>query len=365
MDSHSTVLAESPALPRARKSTMRTFFILALFVPLFLALPSAAATIMVNAGGDFQAALNAAQPGDTIYLQCGATFTGNFLLPNKSGSSYITIRTTAPNSRLPAPGQRIFPAYAYIQETTDQCYPSLLPKIVTNNSLQAIRTLPYAHHYQFIGVEIAQGNSSVKVDDLVSLGSDPFGNDPAQSGAPQTNLAVVPHDLIFDRCYIHADSNGQAKRGIALHSASTNIINSYISGFRVVGQEAQAIAGYNGPGPFNIINNYIEGAGENIMFGGSTPAIQNLIPSDIVIKGNLLSKPTAWRGVYTVKNLFELKNAQRVTVSGNILEYDWADGQTARQFCLRCEGKMARRRGLRFRMSRSLTTSFGIAPAAC
>ena len=31
----------------------------------------------VNAGGDLQAAINAARPGDTIYVQAGATFTGS------------------------------------------------------------------------------------------------------------------------------------------------------------------------------------------------------------------------------------------------------------------------------------------------
>src|SRR5438876_10664025 len=42
--------------------------------------------IAVPAGGDFQAALNAAQPGDVITLQAGATFTGPFTLPNKTGT---------------------------------------------------------------------------------------------------------------------------------------------------------------------------------------------------------------------------------------------------------------------------------------
>ena len=57
---------------------------------------SDAATLTVNAGGDLQAAINAAQPGDTILLQAGAVFTGNYTLPAKGGSSYITIRSAAP-----------------------------------------------------------------------------------------------------------------------------------------------------------------------------------------------------------------------------------------------------------------------------
>src|SRR5262249_52739363 len=52
---------------------------------------STGGVVTVNAGGDLQAAINNAQPGDTIVLQAGATFTGNFILPAKSGSAYVTI----------------------------------------------------------------------------------------------------------------------------------------------------------------------------------------------------------------------------------------------------------------------------------
>ena len=71
------------------------------------------------AGGDFQAALNAAQPGDVITLQAGASYPGPFTLPNKPGQDWITVRTSAPDSSLPPPGTRIDPSYA-----------SVLPKIV-------------------------------------------------------------------------------------------------------------------------------------------------------------------------------------------------------------------------------------------
>ena len=50
------------------------------------------------------------------------------------------------------------------------------------------------------------------------------------------------------------------KRGVALNSASTSIRNSYIGGIRLAGQETQGIAGWNGPGPFVIENNYVEAA---------------------------------------------------------------------------------------------------------
>jgi hypothetical protein len=81
----------------------------------------------------------------------------------------------------------------------------------------------------------------------------------------------------------------------------------------------------NGPGPVLIQNNFIQAATENIMFGGDDPAITNMIPSDITIIGNLFSKQTAWfnaPSTYNVKNLLEIKNAQRVLIDGNVMQYD-------------------------------------------
>jgi hypothetical protein len=149
----------------------------------------------------------------------------------------------------------------------------------------------------------------------------------------QDSLAKVPHHLIVDRCYIHAFPTQALKRGIGLHGAETTISNSYVSDFKLIGQDSQAIAGWNGPGPFKIINNYLEAAGENIVFGGATPSIPGLIPSDIEIRRNYLSKPLSWRQrdrtyggtPWSVKNLFELKSARRVQVTGNVMENQWSD----------------------------------------
>src|SRR6185295_5173970 len=58
--------------------------------------------ISVPAGGNFQTALNNAQPGDQIVLAAGATYTGNFTLPVKSGSAWIIIRSSAADANLPA-----------------------------------------------------------------------------------------------------------------------------------------------------------------------------------------------------------------------------------------------------------------------
>ena len=84
-----------PELPRVSLDTTYT--------------PPTGPTITVPAGGDFQAALNAAPLNSVIVLQAGATYSGNFTLPNKTGTGWIYIQSSALSS-LPAPGTRISPA---------------------------------------------------------------------------------------------------------------------------------------------------------------------------------------------------------------------------------------------------------------
>ena len=264
------------------------------------------ATITVAAGGDLQQALNAAQPGDTIVLQAGATYRGNFTLPVKGGATEIVVRSSTPDASLPASGTRVSPSMA-----------PLPAQIQSSNSMSALVTAPGAHHYRLLFLEFGANNTGA--GDIIELGDG--------SSAQQT-LAAVPHDLVVDRCYIHGDPTVGQKRGIALNSASTTIVNSYISYIKAVGQDSQAIAGWNGPGPYTIANNYLEAAGENVMFGGSDPTIPNLVPADITFSGNYLSKPLAWRTQsWQIKNLFELKNAERVVVDSNVMENNWAAAQ--------------------------------------
>jgi hypothetical protein len=266
---------------------------------------SIASTISVGSGAELQSAIVNAQPGDTILLARGVVYIGNFTLTDKGSStgstSMITIRTTGDDG-LAGDGQRVLPSMA-----------PLLAKIQSPNSLPAILTAPGAHHWRLMLVEIV-GNG---LGDLIALGD-----------GGETSLARVPHNLVLDRVYAHGDPSLGQKRGISLNSASTTITGSYIFDIKAVGQDSQAICGWNGPGPFMITNNYLEAAGENVLFGGADPSIPNLVPSDIMISGNLVSKPIAWRSQnWSVKNLFELKNARRVFVSDNVFENNWEGGQ--------------------------------------
>jgi hypothetical protein len=270
-------------------------------------------TIAVPAGGDFQAALNDAKPGDAITLEAGATYAGNFTLPNKPGTDWITIRTSAPDSSLPPAETRISPAFA-----------DVMTKIVTaSTNTPVLRTEAGAHHYRFIGVEFGVAKD-VAVWNLIELGT-----------GLETSVTQLPHHIVIDRCYLHGGATTDAIRGVALNSAWSAVIDSYLSDFHSLTFDSQAIGGWAGTGPFKIVNNFLSGAGENVMFGGADPKIAGLIPSDIEFRRNHVFKPLSWKagdptyaGIrWAVKNSFELKNAQRVLVENNTFEGNWTQAQ--------------------------------------
>jgi hypothetical protein len=303
------------------------------------------ATHTVAAGESFQDALNAAAPGDTIELEVGATFSGPFVLPRKdlpAGSEprWILIRSAAPPGTLPPAGTRIDPSHSPFMATLES---------ETGSVLSAA---PGAHHYRIEGIRIRPAESggsmlSKLTDRLkkIARGVDPGPMD--DSGAPFLHNLVdlgtgaeavddLPHHIVFDRCYIHGHPVIGARRGIALNSGAAAVINSHLSDFREVGADSQAIVGWSGSGPFKIVNNTLEAAGENIMFGGATPEIEHMISADIEIRGNHLFKPLRWKRdhpefegtEWSVKNLLELKSAKRVHIEGNLLEHSWPHAQT-------------------------------------
>src|SRR5260221_29883 len=77
-------------------------------------------------------------------------------------------------------------------------------------------------------------------------------------------------------------------RGSALQRGDTTVVNSYVAEGKAIGQASQAISGYNGPGPYLIENNYLEGATENFLLGGADPTIPNLVTTNVTFRHNYL-----------------------------------------------------------------------------
>jgi uncharacterized protein YjdB len=296
-----TAIANLPTLPQALPSTT---------------VGAPTRVVRVPAGGDLQAAINAARPGDEVRLAAGATWTGNFVIPATSAcsvSQWITVRSDVSDAQLPAAGIRMTPAAA-----------TGLAKIVTNNATAALRTNGPTCGWRFLGLEIVSTNDPTVLNyGIVKLGD----GGSVGAGEVQTSLSKVPQDFILDRLYVHGTTTANVVRCIVLNSGRTAVLNSWISDCHSKGWDSQSIEGWNGPGPYLIENNFLSGAGENVMFGGADPGVYGLSPSDITIRGNHVWKDPTWKGKWTVKNLFELKNARRVLIENNVFENNWADAQ--------------------------------------
>jgi hypothetical protein len=288
----------------------------------------------VKQGDDLQKILDAASCGDTIELQAGATFRGLFKIPAKpcDDSHWIIIRTAASDRELPPEGTRITPCYAGVETLPGR------PPFHCASTNNVLAKLAYAgtsgsgpivlangaNHYRFLALEITRESPGATIYNLVL----------------QEDEGDANH-LVFDRVWLHGTPQDETTRGILLGGGSqVAVVDSFFSDFHCTAgtgacTDAQAIAGGMGNrpmGPYKIVNNFLEAAAESILFGGGS-ATQ--VPSDIEIRHNYLFKPVNWRPgdahfvgtangrPFIVKNLFELKNAQRVLFEGNVLENTW------------------------------------------
>lgn len=303
--------------------------------------PAPGRVIALKAGDNLQNALEKAKCGDTITLQAGSTFAGNYKLPAKNcdDQHWIILRTSAPDSALPPEGTRITPCYAGVSSlpgrpdfhcasTTD-----VMAKLVFNNKGSGpIMLQNGANHYRFLGLEITRDSPGSVIYNLISHEHDGTSN-----------------HIIADRDWLHGNPQDETTRGIGLSGATYfAVVDSFFTDFHCtavtgVCVDSQAIsggAGDNPMGPYKIVNNFLEAGAECILFGGG-PATQ--VPEDIEVRHNYLFRPMTWmKGQpqfmgaangrpFIVKNLFELKNGRRVLVDGNIMENAWG-GFTQRGF---------------------------------
>lgn len=297
--------------------------------------PATGAAIQVAVGGDLQAALNAANCGDTVFLAAGATFTGLFQVPAKpcDDQHWIIVRTSAPDSSLPAEGTRLTPCYAGLASLPGrpdfQCTSTqnVMAKIVFAGKAASGPLIfsQGANHYRFIGLEITRGNPTQRYRNLIQT----------------EDVDVQADHLVFDRVWIHGTAHDETKGGIHLNGmSSVSVVDSYFSDLHCIARnglclDSEAINGGGGDtqdGPYKIVDNFLEASGESIMFGG---APGTTTPTDIEIRRNHFFKPMIWKpgapgfvgsstgDSFIVKNNLELKNAQRVLIEGNVLENTW------------------------------------------
>jgi hypothetical protein len=294
--------------------------------------PAGGKTWNVRSGQSFQPILSSASCGDVIQLQAGSTFIGSFVIPAKScdDSHWIIIRTSAPDSSLPPEGTRLTPCYAGVSSLPGR--PGLKCASTANvaariefNGMGGSGPLTFSsgsNHYRLIGLEVTRSASPADIFNLVQF------------------LGPADH-VIFDRVWMHGTAQDATVRGVMLGpSRYVAVVDSFFTDFHCIARtssctDAQAIVGGIGDssmGPYKIVDNFLESSGENIMFGGGRASTA---PQDIEIRHNHMFKPLTWMkgqvgyvggtngNSFIIKNLFELKSAQRVLLEGNILENCW------------------------------------------
>ncbi len=287
--------------------------------------PSPGKQIRVAAKSDLAAALQAAKCGDTLLLPAGASFDVTVLPAKKCDDQhYITVRTDTPDSKLPPEGTRISPAWGGVASLPGRppfAQPAGGPaKLLATLVARRPSGATIGDHIRFIGIEWTTP-PDVQIGRMVS----------AEHG----------DHIIFDRNWVHPADGAEVGHGIGMLDGAhvVAIINSYINGMYCIARagkctDATAVGGGKGDDPIftlKIYNNFLESAGENILFGGSA-AGQN--PTDLEIRRNHLFRPTIWKegepgytptagNAFIVKNNFELKSAIRVLFEGNLLENTW------------------------------------------
>ena len=288
--------------------------------------PSPGKQIRVAAKTDLAEAFEHAKCGDTLLLAAGASFELKDLPAKKCDDQhYVTVRTDTPDDKLPPEGTRISPAWAGVASLPGRpgyAQPAGgAAKLLAAVILRRPAGVAAGDHVRFIGIEWTT---------------------PPEEDIGRMITGERSDHIIFDRNWFHPAEGKEVGHAIGMSEGAHMIavINSYISGLTCIARtgkctDATGIGGGKGDeqiSTIKIYNNFIESAGENILFGGSA-ATQ--VPTDIEIRRNHLFRPMQWKEgepgyapaasgqAFVVKNNLELKSAIRVLVEANLLENTW------------------------------------------
>lgn len=265
-------------------------------------------TQTVAAGGNLQAAITSAVAGDVLCLATGATFTGSFVLPNRSdgAGTWVVIRPAVHDSLYALPGERLRPSRALAAR---------LPIILTVD--RAFRAAPGAHGWRLIGLDIQSAETvPLRTFSLIELG--------------ENVLGAQPEHIALDRLWLHPTTPaGLIRRAVTYNGGWLSLEGSWCEDIHETGQDSQCVIGFNGTGPYRISNNYLSASSEIFMMGGGDPADANRVAADVTIRRNHFYRPPAWKGSAAhrpIKSTIETKSVMRVLIEGNVVEGGWKDG---------------------------------------
>lgn len=193
--------------------------------------------------------------------------------------------------------------------------------------------------WRFVGLAFRPNTALTQWSHVLDMGN---GDDNLQT----TALANIPSNIIVDRCWLDGHSTCSILHGFELHCAYGAIVDC-ASGNEVrirFNGESHVICGYNGPGPYRVVNNLINGGTEAFIIGGALSACG--MPSDLEFRYNYLTRPFNWNpnvptydgigGSYN-KNIWETKATQFALIEYNVLEHSWQAAQDGAAFNVKSE----------------------------
>lgn len=289
-----------------------------------------------------QNAIVNSQPGDTIVLQAGTTYTlgagtgavGFFLLPARPNpSSKWTYIISSNMGSLPPQGTRVSPNDAVNMPTIVQ---------TVSNGNGFFRADTNSDHWWIAGINM-YGNPSGTPNPTAPPA---VGWAMTSTGLTvETATAKMPDSITLDRCYVHTAYNFNILSGInngseqpvpvTFNASHFAALDNYIQlAVKIQTQSNNNLTATHGP--VKLINNFFSGLGEDVILGGSGGYSNAFVASDIYVKNNTFWKDPQWRvpgftvvlnSNYQIENNLELKQCNRCLIDGNILQNSWASGQ--------------------------------------
>ena len=230
------------------------------------------ATITVRAGDNLQTAIERGAAGrHASLLQAGATFTGNFVLPVKTG---------APSSRSaprPSPARRM------------QQPGSPRPRAVARQDPSAehharTRDGPGQHHWRLMLLEFPRHAPRPTARSFRS----------GTGRGRRTRFRWFRTIRARSPLHPRRPAIGQ-KRGIALNAAAVTIRNCYISDIKAVGARHPGDRRLERPRALSHREQLSRSVWRDLLLGGADPGIPNLVATGVVVRRNHFTARCRWR----------------------------------------------------------------------
>jgi uncharacterized protein YjdB len=191
-----------------------------------------------------------------------------------------------------------------------------------------------ADNTYFIGLKLTAAAGLSVIYDLIRV-----------EAPNDTILGDIPSGIWYDRCLVRGNDPGtgaaprNVRNGIRYNGKMGGVVGCVIDQIGLTGTESHAIVSYNTPGPCKFVENRFSATSIGVLIGGARPAagLVDARPSDYEIRRNHFTRPLSWavndgswdgQASRGIKNQLETKNLVRGFIEGNVIEKNWADGQT-------------------------------------